>query len=469
MTLLRFTAGFGLAALLGVYLPRTEWILPAGLALLLLWGLLRIKKNGKLARAVLLGAALSLLWLTLYGVLFHAPAEKLENRTIRMEAVVTGWPEEQETNVRIPVNAGEEDGRKARALLYLDLSYADLRPGDKIACVAHCTPADQFRGEDSLYYPSKGILLHIRGYGEITVTKAEGLPLRYAPARLAGALRGIIDELYPEEQAGFLHALLTGDKSGLSTEQKSRFNRVGVAHVVVISGLHVSFLAGFLTFLLRYPLPGGSVQAAPETRRGGRRELGKLLFLLVILALFSMMTGNAPGTVRAAILSGMGLTAAYLNRQTHSLTALSAGLLVLLLANPYSIAAAGLQFSFLATLGIFVFGQRWSRLWAEKLPKRIHRLKGLTDLAAVSLGAMLFTVPLSALYFGQFSLIAPISNLLTGWSVSFAFLGGTGLCGGWGGVRSSGTAPRRRGGTACPLLSLVCGKGQSVLAGGPHQ
>lgn len=407
MTLLWFTVGFTAAALFGVYLPWTVWILPAGIAGLAAWLVLRRMERGRIPRLLLLGAALSLLWLTAYGLVFHAPAEALENRTVRMEAVVTNWPEETDYGVRIPVKAGEEDGRKVHALLYLGRDYADLRPGDRISCVAHCSPADRFRGQDSLYYPSKGVLLHIRGYGEITVTQPEHFPLRYAPVLLAEKTRAVIDRLYPEGQAGFLHALLTGDKTGLDNVARTQFNRVGVAHVVVISGLHVSFLAGFLTLFLK-----------PQKR-------GPLIALLVILVLFSMMTGNAPGTVRAAILSGMGLIAAHLKRQTHSLTALCTGLLVLLLANPYSIAAAGLQFSFLATLGIFVFGQRWSRNWAEKLPKRgRRRLKLLTDVVAISLGSMLFTIPLSALYFGQFSLIAPVSNLLTSWSVSFAFLGG---------------------------------------------
>ena len=44
--------------------------------------------------------------------------------------------------------------------------------------------------------------------------------------------------------------------------------------------------------------------------------------------------------------------------------------------------------------------------------------------AAVSLSAMVFTVPLSGLYFGQFSLVSPLANLCTEWAVVLAFLGG---------------------------------------------
>ena len=69
------------------------------------------------------------------------------------------------------------------------------------------------------------------------------------------------------------------------------------------------------------------------------------------------MTGNGPGTVRATVLCAMALLAQQLGRDYHSLTGLCAALLVLLAANPYAAANAGLQFSFLSTLGILLFGQ----------------------------------------------------------------------------------------------------------------
>ncbi len=46
-------------------------------------------------------------------------------------------------------------------------------------------------------------------------------------------------------EAGFLHALLTGDKTGLEQTDRNNLNRVGLGHVVVISGLHVTFFMGF--------------------------------------------------------------------------------------------------------------------------------------------------------------------------------------------------------------------------------
>ncbi|MCF0123868.1 MAG: ComEC/Rec2 family competence protein, partial [Ruminiclostridium sp.] len=278
MTILWFTGGFTAALLAGVYLPGSGWVLPLGLACLAIWLGLLVTKRLPQPRRVLLGVALGLLWLTAYGLLFQAPGEALENRTVRLEAVVEDWPEETNYGLRIPVRAGEEGGRKVKALFYGEKDLADLRPGDSFSCVAYCSPANKIRGEDSLYYASRGIQLQIQGYGEVTVEKAQGLPIRYALTILADSIRELIDRLYPEDQVGFLRALLTGDKSGLADEQVNQLNRAGLGHVVVVSGLHVSFLLGLLTFFIK---PKGK---------------GSLLVILLVLAAFSIMTGNAPGT-----------------------------------------------------------------------------------------------------------------------------------------------------------------------------
>lgn len=407
MTLVWFTAGAVLAGLLGVYLPWSAWLLPAGLGCLALGlGLMGLKR-WPAARRVLFGAAVALVWLVGYGAVMEAPAQAMEYRTLRLEGVVTQWPEETDYGVRVPVKAGEEGGRKVPTLFYGDERLAGLRPGDRLSSVAYCTPADKVRGRESLYYPAKGVLLKAKGYGEAAVTPGSAFSLRYAPAILTGKIREEISRLYPPEEAGFLCALLTGEKAGLDEGTQNHLNRVGLGHVVVVSGLHVSCLVGFLTLFL------------------DPKKKGSLAALLVVLALFCLMTGSGPGTVRAAILCALALVAPRLGRDYHPLTGLCFALLVLLAVNPYAVANAGLQFSFLATLGILLFGRRWSQGWLEKLPKAWRRwAKPLVGVAAISLGAMVFTVPLSALYFGRFSLLAPLSNLLTAWSVTLAFVGG---------------------------------------------
>ena len=407
MTLLWFSAGYALADLLGVYLPWSLWRLPAAALAAAVWFLLRHRERGGALRPAALGLAVSLLWLTGYGAAFHAPAVELANRTVRLEAVATGWPERTDYGVRVPVKAGETGERKVRALFYGEEDLLSLRPGDRLESVAYCTPADRVRGEESLYYTAKGILLRAKGYGEATVTAWERFPLRYAPVYGARLLEERIDRLYPEKQAGLLRALLAGDRSGLTEIDRHNFSRAGLGHAVVISGLHVSFLVGLLSLFLK---PG---------------RKGTFAAMTALLVLFCLMTGSAPGTVRAVVLCAFALLAREVGREYSALTGLAAALLLLLAWNPWAGADAGLQFSFLSTLGILVFGQRWASAWTERVPRRARTwVRPLAGVAAVSLSAMLFTVPLSALYFRQVSLAAPLSNLLAGWAVAASFAGG---------------------------------------------
>ena len=407
MTLAWFALGAAGAALAGVLAGGPMWLPALALPAAAGWLFLRRRGMASAGRAVLLGAAVSLVWLTAYGAVFHAPADALANRTVRLEAVVTDWPEADDYGVRIPVKAGAEGGRRVKAVYYGGEDLLDLAPGDRLASVAYCAPADAIRGQESFYYVSRGILLRCRGYGQVTVVRHEGFPLRYGLSYLARSTRSLIDRLYPPEQAGLLRALLTGDRSGIGEIRQNQLNRVGLGHVLVISGLHVSFLAGLLSLFLK----------------PGRR--GTFPATAAVLILFCLMTGSAPGTVRAVILNGLALLALASRREYNPLTGLAAALLLLLAVNPWSVANAGLQFSFLSTLGIQAFGVRWTETWTERVPKRARRwVRPLFAVIAISLSAMLLTVPLSALYFGRFSLIAPLSNLLTGWAVMAAFAGG---------------------------------------------
>ena len=94
MTLRWVTAGVVGAALLGVYLSWTAWVLPVGLAALAAGVLLRVLKKFAPARWVLLGAGIALLWLTVYGAMVRAPAQALESRTVPIQGEVLQWPEE---------------------------------------------------------------------------------------------------------------------------------------------------------------------------------------------------------------------------------------------------------------------------------------------------------------------------------------------------------------------------------------
>jgi competence protein ComEC len=116
-------------------------------------------------------------------------------------------------------------------------------------------------------------------------------------------------------------------------------------------------------------------------------------------------------------------------RESDSITSLSASLITLIAANPYSCASVGLQLSFTATLGIIIFTVRINSAVSEMLRgKKFYKNKiskklinFVTSSLATTVGALVFTLPLTVIHFGYVSLVAPLTNILTLWAVSLAF------------------------------------------------
>lgn len=402
-----FSAAFAASCLLSLHLHSLLLAILGACFLCTFFVLRKVIPRLEQLRWISLGLSIGFLWFALYSFFFLFPAEQLENKTIRMDAIITDWPQKTEYGVSVPIKGGEADGKRVPMLLYLDDSFSSLRPGDHLGSIVHCTSSSLIHGKSLLTFRSKGIYLFARTYGTVTVTPADHISPRYYPVYLAHQMRQAISSLYSKDAASLLDALLTGWQRDLSDEDQSAFSRTGLSHVVCVSGMHISFLAGALLFLL------------------GKKRKWTVIIQILIIFFFAAMTGNGPGALRAAVLCSAALLAPLFGRKTDSITSLFSALLFLLLLNPVSIANAGLQFSFAATFGIYLLGQPLYRYWNKKLPQRGRAITSIpVSILAVSLGAIVLTIPLTALYFNQVSLIAPITNLITNWTVSISFLGG---------------------------------------------
>lgn len=391
-----FCAAMAAACFLSCFLSGT---IPILLGALLLGALLFLRifvKSRRGLRWMAAGLCFGFLWFSAYTALVVTPASALSGRTIQLEAVVTDFPTIGTYGVLVPVQGGEAGGRAASMTLSLPAEYAALRPGDALFCVAHC--------QTNTGRVDQAGTLFAQAYGEITLHPAQRIPLRFAPTYLGEQVRGIIAKLYPPEDAAFFQALITGDKTELDSSTKNTLSRAGLSHVIAVSGMHISFLAGFLLLFCKQKKSGAALQIA-------------LIFL------FAAMTGNGPGALRAAILCSAALLAPFLRRRPEPVTGLLAALALLLLISPYAIMDIGLQLSFAATLGIHLLGRPVYHRWMHSLSRgRKKILSPILSLLAVSIGANLFTLPLCALYFGQVSLIAPLTNLITNWSICLCFL-----------------------------------------------
>lgn len=139
---------------------------------------------------------------------------------------------------------------------------------------------------------------------------------------------------------GVLSAMLLGDKTSLDSEIRSLYQKSGIAHVLAISGLHISLLGMALYRLLRH--------------RCGLTYLWAGIVAASFLVAYTLMTGNAVSARRATGMLIVYLVADLLGRSYDMLSALSLIVILLLWENPFLVTNSGFQFSVAAVVGIGV-------------------------------------------------------------------------------------------------------------------
>lgn len=227
---------------------------------------------------------------------------------------------------------------------------------------------------------------------------------------------------------GVLSAMLLGDKTSLDSEIRSLYQKSGIAHVLAISGLHISLLGMALYRLLRH--------------RCGLTYLWAGIVAASFLVAYTLMTGNAVSARRATGMLIVYLVADLLGRSYDMLSALSLIVILLLWENPFLVTNSGFQFSVAAVVGIgvgqgvlvprvgswkVVYGRRKKqndvvRCDAEKCDAERIRMQNLVDWMKrrmdkclpgmmISLSIQFFTLPLVAYYYYEIPVYAILLNI----------------------------------------------------------
>ena len=212
-----------------------------------------------------------------------------------------------------------------------------------------------------------------------------------------------------DRTAGLLVGMLTGDKSVLDDRLYDAFRETGIAHLMAVSGLHLSVWVYSLGSLI------------PERGRGAR-----LKYLLMIFAVLFIMllAGMSESVKRAGFMSIVYLSGKLSKRQSDSLNSLGFAVFVMILFNPMCVLSVSLQLSFLSTLGILTLGQLYMKRSGEFLGgKSINTpFKKLviycSDLFFISISVLVFTFPVLIFNFGGISTVSAWVNILISFAVT---------------------------------------------------
>ena len=220
-----------------------------------------------------------------------------------------------------------------------------------------------------------------------------------------------LEKLYPEEQSAFLKSLFLGEKSALSKNERNLYQEAGIAHILAVSGLHLSLVGATCFMLLRL--------------LGMELSHTSILSSFFVFS-FALFTGASGSTLRAMLMFFVYFLGKNLGRGQDRISSLSLSLLLLLFLQPLFLYSVGFQCSFYSLFLLLLLSLRdgkekrkalskkWERAKRKKrlaellwlLPKRIK--EGGKELFLFYLGLF----PLFSFLQSSLPLYAPLLNLL---------------------------------------------------------
>lgn len=320
------------------------------------------------------------------------------------------------------VNCNPIDGLKCRVIVPRyswgnDAGPAGCQIGSRVSATGRmkstqvCRTLDKL-GRSDLYEWVKGIDCTVFvNKDSLAVTGTDNRV--YYRIRRCGEM--VIDRLceskLSSEAIGFESALLTGNTSLLSSEQRELHASAGIAHILALSGLHVGLISLMLLGI-----------TSPLSLIGLRKW--RLALCVAALWMFAVMCGLPPSVVRASVMFTIAMAGLIIERPANALNALMAAGIVILLFTPRELFWVGFQLSFIASGAILIYSGyvRRERTGMPRWGARLRR--SITEALLVTLVATVATLPLCAYWFGKLPVYFLPANMVAALTVPVLLCGG---------------------------------------------
>ncbi len=243
---------------------------------------------------------------------------------------------------------------------------------------------------------------------------------RFDIKRRLQALRNLISrrisDAMPNKAGGVAIALITGDRGQLDKQVASNLRKAGLAHILAISGLHMSLVAGGMFWLVRALL----ALSRPLVLNFPIKKWAALAGILTG-AFYLTISGASIATQRAFIMLLIMFVAILVDRPAISMRNLAIAALVIVLARPEAVFTAGFQMSFMAVVGLIGFYE-WARNWRANRPIALNQRKAprrwfgkagrfIAGIAITTLIASIFTGLPAAFHFNKIAVFSLAGNI----------------------------------------------------------
>jgi len=202
-----------------------------------------------------------------------------------------------------------------------------------------------------------------------------------------------LDDYLVEPASSLAKATLLGAQREFSPELRSIFSKVGLSHIIAISGSHMVIIVWLIQSLLL---------------SFGLRRQSVFVFLLITLVFYLALINWLPSALRSCLMVMITLFGPFLGRASLSVYSLVLVADVLAIANPYLLRYdLGFELSFLSVLGLIFYSR-----YLENIFSRLPDVFKIREVLATTLAAQFFIWPLITYNFGILSVISPLANFL---------------------------------------------------------
>lgn len=401
-------------------LERLPILIIVSVCLSVIFLISRKTEEGAVILTVCISSAAAFGWLMAFSTVYVQPTEQLYGKTAVVTGQICDLPYEKNGRTYYKLETSEillSDCVQHTKILVSSQKALRADLYDTVTATVNIYP----QSDDSYKYYniSRGNYLtgSLDSYKDIKITTNEEKPLYYYALCIRRYMLDTIGRQLPKEQAGFVSAILLGDKSRLSSENKAAFSLAGISHIIAVSGFHLSVITQ-LMMLLFTALCAGRKRAAS-------------FICIAFVFMYMAVVGFTPSVVRAGIMQILFLFSQTAITKTDSFNSLGLAAIIICFVNPYTSMDIGFLLSLFATFGIALWGKRMNdyiinRIYPKDNVKPYKHfgimlvietpVRALTSLITVSLSAMALTTPIILIYFKS---IAPYT-LLTNILVSFA-------------------------------------------------
>lgn len=243
------------------------------------------------------------------------------------------------------------------------------------------------------FYSNRGYLFSVKK-GVILKNSTSGNRILQNLKKFRLRQEAYLEKYLPDGNDKIMAAMLFGNKKGMDEETKELYQKNGIAHILAISGLHISLLGmSVYKVLLHMPIP----------------KWGILTISGMFLVLYCLMVGISASAFRALVMFSFFLVSKWLKRSYDMITAMAFSAMVWLMLYPGYLFDCGFQLSYAAIMGMGIILPVLKEITDSV---KIKWLRKVISIFLPSLSVNLMTAPILIYHYHELSFFSIALNLI---------------------------------------------------------